>query len=218
MESAISGNQSVSTWRGAKSLFVPCDIMVWKGLHHRLGCRWGGWREQTWTATWCLSHQLHHSPVSWSHRCWNKAPCGCRWMRTFVLQDMLHELPEAPLLHARWNSKVPIHREESGSHSFPYESMVNGACPASIHPHCGTSVSIDEMPFASLHCSSANCIGLCLSDCLYFRIRAPLSSQLISEEPVCWWDSNMFLHISGMVSVCLCLFAAKSGANLKGTS
>lgn len=34
--------QSVSTWRGAKSLFVPCDIMVWKGLHHRLGCRWGG--------------------------------------------------------------------------------------------------------------------------------------------------------------------------------
>lgn len=28
MVSAITGNQSVSTWRGAQSLFVPCDIMV----------------------------------------------------------------------------------------------------------------------------------------------------------------------------------------------
>lgn len=148
MVSAITGNQSVSTWRGAKSLFVPCDIKVWKGLHHRFRCMWGGWREKTWTATWCPSHQLH-PPLIWNHQSWNKALCRCCWMRTFVLPDVLHELPAALLLYAKSNRKVSILRGESGSHGSPYESMANGACPAPIHLHSGWSVAIAKMPLDS---------------------------------------------------------------------
>lgn len=105
MVSAIIGNQSLSTWRGAQGLFVLCDIIAWKGLHHRLRCRWGRRREKTWSATWCPFHQLH-PPETWNYQCWDKAPCACCWMRTFLLLDGLHELPAALPIYSMLDETV----------------------------------------------------------------------------------------------------------------
>lgn len=152
--------------------------MVWKGLHHRLGCRWGCWREKTWSATWCPFHQLH-PPLMWNHQCWNKAPCGSCWMRTFVLPVGLHELPEALLFCATWNRKVCLHKGKIGIQSF---YMRSNTYYIPIHPHSGWSVAIAKMPLDGWHLQSWSIMMQRPAFSPYLGIRTPLSSRHISKE------------------------------------
>ena len=130
-------------------------------------------------------------------------------MRTFVLPDVLHELPAARLLHATWNRKVSVHVGKSGSHGFPCEGMVNGARPPPIHPHSRWSVAIAGMPldscavFAELRHNDAeaprSALVITRGLKLLFQVDASLKSLRCTamREPsglVWWWDGSMF-HI-----------------------
>lgn len=80
---ANTGNQSISTWRGAKSLFEPCDIRVWKRLHHCLGCRWGHGEGRLWVppGVYITNYTVFWSENSHAER---KLPVGAaEWEHLF---------------------------------------------------------------------------------------------------------------------------------------